>query len=135
LNGEGRNGLHSGWLVLLKLNDLIHRKGDKAMPCKVLITRKFRESRQNLAHQAVMELRSLATLQHGYMSGETLVSADDPNKIVVVSTWVSRKRWEEWQANPKRKEVSKKIDELLEVPEQVECFLVGEKAPAWVDMA
>ena len=91
--------MHSGWLVLLKLNDLIHRKGDKAMPVKVLITRRFRESRQNLAHKAVMELRSLATLQHGYMSGETLVSADDPNKIVVVSTWVSRKRWEEWQAN------------------------------------
>ncbi len=105
------------------------------MAVKVLITRRFRESKQKQAYRTLMELRSLATLQQGYMSGETLIGADEPNKVVVISSWVSRNRWEDWQSNPKRKEVAKSLEALLESPEQVECFLVGEKAPEWVDMA
>ncbi len=105
------------------------------MAVKVLITRQFRESKQKQAYRILMELRSLATLQPGYMSGETLIGADDPNKVVVISTWLSGKRWEDWQSNPKRKEVAKSMEAILESPERVECFLVGEKVPEWVDMA
>jgi heme oxygenase (mycobilin-producing) len=105
------------------------------MAVKVLITRQFTEGKQKQAYKTIMELRSLATLQQGYMSGETLIGADDPNKVVVISSWISRKRWEDWQSNPKRKEVAKSMEALLESPERVECFLVGEKVPEWVDMA
>ena len=47
-------------------------------------------------YRLLSELRSLATIQSGYVSGETLVSMDNPNKVVVVSTWLSRKRWDAW---------------------------------------
>jgi len=103
------------------------------MVTKVVITRKFRQDSQKQALKTIRELRSLATLQHGYISGETLISEDDPNKVVVVSTWISRKHWEEWRANPTRLEAGKILDELLEAPEQVECFLVAEKVSAWGD--
>jgi hypothetical protein len=52
------------------------------MAVKVLITRQFREGKQKQAYKTLMELRSLATLQQGYMSGETLIGADDPNKLL-----------------------------------------------------
>lgn len=112
----------------------VARKGDD-MAVKVLITRRFKEDKIREAFKLLMELRSLATLQTGYVSGETLISADDPNKLVVVSTWISRNRWEEWQANVKRKDPMKKMQSLLQSPEDVEVFLAGEKIPEWVDMA
>jgi quinol monooxygenase YgiN len=115
-------------------NELTRRKGD-AMAIKVLITRTFKPDNLKQASRFLMELRSLATLQKGYMSGETLVSANNPNKLTVVSTWISQKRWEEWQASSERKGFSKKIEPLLESAEETEVFLVGEKGPEWVDMA
>ncbi len=105
------------------------------MAVKVLITRKFKEDKFDRAHKLLMQLRSLATLQNGYMSGQTLISADEPRKLVVVSTWVSRKRWEEWHANEKRQEFTRELEKALEGPETTEVFLVGERAPEWVDMA
>jgi heme oxygenase (mycobilin-producing) len=110
------------------------KKGD-AMAVKVLITRQFKKDKMNEGFNLLMELRSLATLQSGYVSGETLVSADNPNKLLVISTWVSRKRWEEWQANKKRKDFEKRMKNVLEGPEMSELFFVGEKMQEWVDMA
>jgi len=105
------------------------------MAIKVLITRRFKDDKIKEAFKLLMELRSLATLQTGYVSGQTLISADDPNKLVVISTWISRNRWEEWQANVKRHDAMKKMQSLLKSPENVEVFLAGEKIPEWVDMA
>ena len=87
------------------------------------------------SYQLLMELRSLATLQTGYVSGQTLLSASNPHKLTVISTWISQKRWEEWHESAKRKEFSKQLEPLLEAPEEVEVFMVGEKTPEWVDMA
>jgi len=105
------------------------------MAVKVLIKRRFKRDKIKEAYKLLMELRSLATLQTGYVSGETLVGADDPNKLVVISTWISANRWQEWLANPKRKSAAQKMENLLESPEEAEVFLVGERIPEWVDMA
>jgi len=105
------------------------------MAVKVLLTRKIKQDKLNEAYKLLMELRSLATLRLGYLSGETLISATEPNKILVVSTWVNRKRWNEWHNSDKRKEFSKKLESVLEEPEKTEVYLAGEKIPEWVDMA
>ncbi len=105
------------------------------MAVKVLITRIFKEECIKDAYKLLMELRALVTLRQGYMSGETLFSADNPCKLLVISTWINRTRWRDWQKNEKRKEYTKKLEPLLAIPEQYEVYLVGEKAPEWVDMA
>lgn len=105
------------------------------MAVKVLITRRFKKDKIDKAHEVLMELRSLATVRKGYVSGQTLISEDDPYKLVVVSTWASRKRWQDWQADPIRKEFEGRMQEYLEKPEENEVFLVGDKLPEWVDMA
>ena len=98
------------------------------MAVKVLITRQFKKDKIDQAFQLLMELRSLVTLQPGYIFGQTLVSADDPHKVLVIGTWTARKRWEEWTNNAKRKEFSKKMEVFLEKPEQTEIYLSGEEA-------
>lgn len=105
------------------------------MAVKVLITRKFKPEALTQANKMLMELRAMATLKRGYISGETLIGADDPNTVVVVSTWLSRNRWEEWAADQKRIDFEKKLGSLLESPERAEVFLSGEKVREWVDMA
>ena len=105
------------------------------MAVKVLITRKFKTGKFNEAYKLLMELRSMATVRNGYISGETLMSRKDNNKFLVISTWVIEKRWAEWQGNQKRKDFSNKMEQFLESPEKIEVFLVGEKIPEWVDMA
>ena len=105
------------------------------MAVRVLITRQFKLGKIDQAYKLLMELRSKATLRKGYLSGETIISAQNPNKIVVISTWVSQNRWEDWYENTQRKEFLKRFEELLEAPEEMEVFLVGQKVPEWVDMA
>ncbi len=105
------------------------------MAVKVLLTRKFKPDKINMANKLLMELRSMATLRKGYISGQTLVAADDPNKVVVISTWSSRQRWNDWHEDQKRTEFSQQMNEFLEAPEEIEVFLVGEKMAEWVDMA
>jgi quinol monooxygenase YgiN len=105
------------------------------MAVKVFITREFKEGKFNEAYKLLMELRAMATLRNGYLSGETIISAENPNKLVVISTWVSQKRWEAWHEDQRRKEFTKKLEEYLVKPEHLEVFMVGEKIPEWVNMA
>ncbi|MBM4329430.1 MAG: sugar biosynthesis protein [Deltaproteobacteria bacterium] len=95
------------------------------MAIKVLITREFKPERINEAYQLLMQLRSAVTLQEGYISGQTLISADNSNRIVVVSTWGSRKRWEAWKASDERNKFQGKLESFLSAPEKVEVFLTG----------
>ena len=95
------------------------------MAIKVLITRRFKAEKVNEAHALLTQLRSLATLQPGYISGQTLISGDNPNKLVVVSTWAGKKGWKAWEADEKRREFSQRLNEYLESPEEVEVFLAG----------
>jgi heme-degrading monooxygenase HmoA len=118
--------------VIERVND---SRKEKTMAVKVLITRKIKKTSIKEAYKLLMELRSLVTVRPGYVSGETLFSADDPYKLVVISTWINRKRWKEWRTSDKRKEYTHKIEQLLEGPEQYEVFLAGEREPEWVDMA
>lgn len=105
------------------------------MAIKVLITRELKPGKLEEAYKLLMELRSMATLRLGYLSGETMVGADNPNKLVVVSTWVSRKRWEEWSQEQRRQDFCRKLEQYLASPEHIEVFHSGEKIPEWVDMA
>jgi heme-degrading monooxygenase HmoA len=105
------------------------------MPVRVLITRNFRKGNLFEPNRLLMELRSLAALQKGYISGETLINADSPGEVLVISSWDSRHDWEGWHENPKRKQLAAELEKFLESPEQVEYYLVGKKLAEWVDMA
>ncbi|MFO8083394.1 MAG: antibiotic biosynthesis monooxygenase family protein [Desulfobacterales bacterium] len=90
------------------------------MTVKVLMTRRIPQWTAAMdvsilprLSQLLIELRNIANLQPGYISGETLRNMDDRNEYLVISTWKSRDAWEGWLANRKRVEVESHVDALL----------------------
>jgi heme-degrading monooxygenase HmoA len=104
------------------------------MAVKVLITRIFKQEHLPKAYEPLMELRSVVTLRRGYISGETLVSETDARKMLVISHWASRERWEEWLADPRRNEFIDRLGKLLESPEHIEVYRVGAPVPVWAEI-
>ncbi len=72
-----------------------------------------------------MEMRSLATGQDGYISGETLKSTDRLDVYLVISTWASPNDWENWLKNKERQKIQNKIDALLGGNTSYEMFQYG----------
>jgi heme-degrading monooxygenase HmoA len=83
------------------------------MAVKIIIKRKVPRGKEGQLLPLLLELRSKATTQPGYISGETLRNVDEPEDYVVISTWQSVEGWKAWEVNKGRGEIQKKIDSLL----------------------
>ncbi len=90
------------------------------MIVRVLMTRKMTKMPNGIDHallpkisELLIELRSLANHQPGYISGETLRNVHSPNEYLVISTWKSMQAWERWFSNEKRAEMEGKVDALM----------------------
>ncbi|MFC1991680.1 antibiotic biosynthesis monooxygenase family protein [Chloroflexota bacterium] len=59
------------------------------------------------------ELRREAIGFPGYVSGETLVSTEDPYIVTVISTWQNIADWKKWEASEQRQQILKKIEPYL----------------------
>jgi heme-degrading monooxygenase HmoA len=92
------------------------------MSVKVLITRTVPEDKGREMLQLFREMRSLATAQPGYISGETMKSSDRPDVFLVISTWESAPDWERWLLSKERQAIQKKIDALLGGKTHYELF-------------
>ncbi len=89
---------------------------------RVIIERRCKAGKDIEMEMVVTELRTMATLQQGYISGETLRSISDPLHWVVISTWVDDDWWKVWETSIERCELQKKIETLLAEPEKVAVF-------------
>ena len=78
---------------------------------RVIIDRKSKNVLRLLP--LLRELRTEAMKRPGYISGETMVNADDRSNIIVISNWDSLKDWKAWQRLKWRAEIEKKIEPLL----------------------
>ena len=94
------------------------------MAVTVLIDRTFRRDGIQKAYEIIVKLRSLATLQPGYISGQTLVASNNPNRVVVMSTWASIQQWENWRAGEQGVEHVERLKLLLASPEKVDTLMV-----------
>ena len=79
---------------------------------KVFIRRPIKKGMDGVAFSLLKALRSKAMNHQGYFSGETLVRTDDPQELVVVSTWQSLEDWDNWKESKDRKEID---DRLLDI--------------------
>jgi heme-degrading monooxygenase HmoA len=62
-------------------------------------------------------------LWQGYISGETLVSADDDCELIVISTWHKMEDWINWKESEERKTIDAQLEELQEKPTVYEPFV------------
>jgi heme-degrading monooxygenase HmoA len=95
------------------------------MSIKVLITRTVPQEKARDMLNLFREMRSLATIQDGYISGETLKSSDRLDIFLVISTWESASDWETWLKNRTRQEIQSRIDALLGGNTSYEMFHYG----------
>lgn len=97
------------------------------MAIKVLITRRFKNEFVHEAHYHNAEIRALATVQPGYVSGKTIIKIDDPNEMIIVSTWESKEDWDNWYQSAVRKDYYKKLRLALEAGEGISFYTSGGK--------
>jgi heme-degrading monooxygenase HmoA len=95
------------------------------MAVKIIITRSVPKGREEELLPLLLALRSKATVQPGYISGETLRNIDDPEEYMVISTWQSADVWKAWEASQERAELQDKVDALLGEKTQYGVYLYG----------
>lgn len=65
------------------------------------------------------KLRNEAMLLPGYVTGETLVSNDDPSTVLIISTWRSAEDWNSARVSAK---VFERLNDLLLAPPKVKIY-------------
>ena len=95
------------------------------MLVKVFIKRCFTKGKNDEIVSLLNEFRSGAMDQEGYVSGETLVSAEDPQKLLVIGTWQGMENWIEWRENTRRKNFEKMLEIYQEGPTEYGVFYLG----------
>jgi heme-degrading monooxygenase HmoA len=100
------------------------------MSLKVLIKRKVPPETRDEIMNLIKELRSRATGQAGYVTGETLQRIDKPDEFLVISTWQSLEDWNNWVNSAIRKEIRQRIEVLAGAKESCEVYYYpGRAAP------
>ena len=83
------------------------------MAVKVIIKRRVKQGQQAKALvPLLMQLRSLAINQPGYISGETLCDLENPGDCLVISRWETIDDWNRWVNSKGRTEIDDKIESL-----------------------
>ena len=95
------------------------------MAVKVFIKRYVKKSKTEAAVKLLIDVRSQALKQQGYISGETLVNHYDPCKITVVSTWQTIDDWIRWQESDARAAEEDVLESLQEGPAHFEIYDLG----------
>lgn len=98
---------------------------ENKMAVKVFIKRKVPEDRAKAMIPLFRQMRSLATRQSGYISGETLRSLDSPDLFLVISSWHSSDDWRNWLLSEDRQKIQDEIDTLLGGKTEYEIFHYG----------
>ena len=73
----------------------------------------------------IVELRSLAVRQPGYISGETFFNLDRPEECVVIGRWTSLEYWRQWERDKRRIELIENIEKLLEGQAEYNFYGIG----------
>jgi heme oxygenase (mycobilin-producing) len=92
------------------------------MAVRVFIERQIQPGNDLKLHNLLMQLRTKAMLQKGYITGETLRDLKDSSKFLVIGTWNSVEDWNAWQANAERKKLQDELDKLMKTPEKFTVY-------------
>jgi quinol monooxygenase YgiN len=66
--------------------------------------------------EGIKAVRAEARRHHGFICGDTLVDADDPCHVVVISTWQTKEDWDAWDQSIIRKSMLPLIENNLAEP-------------------
>jgi heme-degrading monooxygenase HmoA len=95
------------------------------MAVKILIKRHLKEGKAQEVFAILNKIRATAINQKGYITGETLTSHRDPNRVIVISTWQTIEDWLAWKDNKDRMANEAELEPYLEVSTEYEEYVVG----------
>lgn len=93
------------------------------MIVKVIIRRDVTPGMENDFFDHLKKLRFHAMQQKGYISGETLLCAENTNRVLIISKWESLSDWENWKADSIRRKIDRAISRLQETPAVYEPYV------------
>lgn len=99
------------------------------MLAKVLIKRRFKKGKSKEVIALLNEFRSGAMNRKGYVSGHTLVAADDPQTLLVISTWQSLEDWLAWKNGRTRKSFEAMMEVYQEGATEFEEYILQAPSP------
>ncbi len=70
--------------------------------------------------------------QQGYISGETLLCAEDTNKVVVISKWESLEDWKNWKDAEERIKLDAALNKFQKNPTTYEPYVFSKYRAAAV---
>lgn len=73
------------------------------MAVKIIIRRRIPKGKEAQVLPLLLDLRSKAITQPGYISGETLINVNNPEDYVVIGTWKSVDGWKAWEATKEKR--------------------------------
>ena len=97
------------------------------MAIKVLIKRKFKEGHLKEISRLLINTRTNAMDQPGYIASETLSDYNNPNNVVVVSMWETLEDWNNWKSSDLRKSNDDQFRHLLNGQTEYEIYKLGIK--------
>lgn len=83
------------------------------MALKVIVKRIIPQEKVDQLLPLIDQLRRLARTQSGYIYGETLRSADNPEEYLVVSNWHTLEHWNAWASSTHRRRMLMRIEQVL----------------------
>lgn len=86
---------------------------------KVLIERKIKPGMEAEFKKLMREVLSGVAHAHGFISGETLQSIDDPTVHITISQWKDLSCWHDWIDSAERKKKQEEFDKVLAQPMKV----------------
>jgi len=95
------------------------------MVAKILISRHFQKGKRNEIFALFKRFRSAVLNQPGYISGETLTEDNDPQHMLVISTWEDMESWHNWKQSNERKEFEAMLQLFQEGPTEYKEYLLG----------
>ena len=95
------------------------------MAVKILIKRKFKKGDMRAASRFLINNRSGAMSQPGYISSETLRSLDDQDQVMVVSMWENLETWKTWKNSETRKANETEFKDYMIGETQYEHYSLG----------
>ncbi|HCY85581.1 MAG TPA: antibiotic biosynthesis monooxygenase [Desulfobacteraceae bacterium] len=83
----------------------------------------------------IVQLRSKASVQPGFITGQTFSCIDCDGEYMVISTWDTMEDWQRWMNSDERRMIQKKVDDLLGESSRYRYYepLVGGIPPKFED--
>ncbi|MEX2365203.1 MAG: antibiotic biosynthesis monooxygenase [Pseudohongiellaceae bacterium] len=86
---------------------------------RVLIERHIAKTLENAYEERSRKILQEAVAAPGFVSGETLVDAHDPNHRITLANWQSETDWNRWYTSADRKALLLEVAPMMDKDEKI----------------